>query len=184
MAPPARTVLDKVIGSIGVLAEPGGASRPAIAKCVKETYGEVSATLIKKALATGAKNGKLVQTGQRFSLPGVHIAPREGTTVKKTVLKEGSGDAAVRGDDVVVRYVGTLASDGSKFDSAANFNFTLGAGDVIKGWDSGVLGMRVGEKARLEVPPSLGYGKKGAPPEIPPDATLLFDITLNKIIRS
>lgn len=181
MAPKAKTVLDKVCRAVETLAEPGGASRPAIAKYVKEVYGETSAALLKKAIATGVHKGRLLQNGQRFSLPGVDIAPREGTVVKKTVLKEGVGGTAARGDEVSVAYTGTLASDGTTFDKASNFVFTLGAGDVIKGWDSGIEGMRVGEKAQLEVPPSLGYGRKGAPPEIPPDATLMFEVTLKKI---
>jgi FKBP-type peptidyl-prolyl cis-trans isomerase len=80
-----------------------------------------------------------------------------------------------------MKYVGKLA-DGTKFDSAAHFKFTLGAGEVIKGWDAGVLGMQVGEEAALVVPPSLGYGKRGAPPEIPGDATLHFTVVLNRIL--
>jgi FKBP-type peptidyl-prolyl cis-trans isomerase len=181
MAPKARTVVGKVLGAVERLAEPGGASRQAIAKCVAAEFGETSAALLKKALATGVSSGKLVQTGQRFSLAGVTLVAREGTVVTKTVLREGKGAAAERGDEVDVKYIGTLLSDGSKFDSASHFKFTLGAGDVIKGWDQGVAGMKVGEKARLEVPPSLGYGKKGSPPEIPGDATLVFEVTLNQI---
>ena len=64
---------------------------------------------------------------------------------------------------------------------AGKFTFTLGAGDVIKGWDLGVAGMRVGEKARLVVPPKLGYGKRGSGKEIPPDSTLIFELTLKAI---
>ena len=75
---------------------------------------------------------------------------------------------------------GTLL-DGTEFDKADEFSFKLGAGDVIKGWDKGVAGMRVGEKVKLTVPPKMGYGKRGSPPEIPPDATLLFEVTLKRI---
>ena len=75
---------------------------------------------------------------------------------------------------------GTLL-DGTLFDKADEFTFELGAGDVIKGWDKGVAGMRVGEKVKLTVPPKMGYGKRGSPPEIPPDATLLFEVTLKRI---
>ena len=125
MAP--KTVLDKVVAAIDVLADPQGASRPAIAKCVKETFGEVSAALLKKALSSGVASGKLTQHGpQRFSLTGVTVAPREEETVAKTVLKEGTGPKAEAGDDVDVAYVGTLESDGSQFDRAAHFKFTLG----------------------------------------------------------
>ncbi|KAG8469386.1 hypothetical protein KFE25_005841 [Diacronema lutheri] len=175
-----RTVLDKVVAAISLLAEPSGASRPAIAKCMTANYGETSAALLKRAIAAGVKCGKLVQTGQRFSLAGVAVPPRLGCTVVKAVLKEGSGAVSQLGDTIDVKYVGSLA-DGSQFDRAAHFRFTLGAGDVIKGWDAGIPGMRVGERARLEVPPSLGYGKKGSAPEIPPNATLTFDVTLNSI---
>ena len=86
----------------------------------------------------------------------------------------------------LLHYRRTLVSDGSKFDSSVDkgrpFIFKIGLGMVIKGWDEGVAGMRVGEKARLVVPPSLGYGKRGSPPEIPGDATLDFTVTLNKIL--
>lgn len=179
----ARTVLDKVLWAIDFLADPGGASRPAIAKCVASTFGETSPLLLKKALSAGVKIGRLVQTGQRFALSDVQLVPRTGTIVRKTILKEGTGAVAKMGDKVDVKYVGTLASDGSEFDRSAHIHFTLGEGEVIKGWDreGGILGMRVGERARLEVPPSLGYGKRGAGPEIPPDATLIFEVTLNKI---
>lgn len=81
-----------------------------------------------------------------------------------------------------MKYIGTLLEGGAQFDRAAHFSFTLGAGEVIRGWDIGVAGMRVGERARLVVPSKLGYGKRGAPPEIPGDATLVFDVTLNKIV--
>ena len=136
-----KTVLDKIISAIDTLADPLGASRPAIAKCVKETHGELSAALLKKALAQGVTKGKLIQQGQRFSIPGVIIAPAEEVMVQKTVIKPGdSSQCAAEGDEVDVAYKGTLDSDGSQFDRAAHFKFTLGAGDVIKGWDRGVLG--------------------------------------------
>ena len=81
------TVLDKICKAIEVLEEPGGASRVAVAKYVKQTWGEVSAALMKKAFATGVQKGKLVQNGQRFALVGVEIAPREGESVEKTIVK-------------------------------------------------------------------------------------------------
>lgn len=76
-----------------------------------------------------------------------------------------------------MKYRGTL-EDGTEFDAASKFAFTLGAGEVIKGWDEGIEGMRVGGERRLTIPPKLGYGKRGSPPEIPPDATLVFDVEL------
>ena len=178
------TVADKICKAIEVLAEPGGASRIAIQKYIKETFGEVKPALLKKAFTTVVASGKVVQNGQRFALVGVEIAPRPGETVEKVVLKaapEGSR-ACEHGDTVDMKYVGTLQDGGAQFDKAAHFKFTLGIGEVIKGWDQGVRGMREGERARLTVPPKLGYGKKGAPPEIPGDATLIFEVTLNKIL--
>jgi len=100
-------------------------------------------------------------------------------------LKEGTGDAAKKGDTVEVHYTGWL-KDGTKFDSSKNpgrdpFEFELGAGKVIKGWDEGVAGMKVGGKRKLIIPPDLGYGKRGAGRVIPPDAELTFEVELLKI---
>ncbi len=98
-------------------------------------------------------------------------------------LVVGTGATAVRGDMVTVHYVGTLA-DGTKFDSSydrrAPFTFRLGANQVIEGWDQGVPGMKVGGKRRLTIPPSLGYGSSGYR-DIPPNATLIFEIELVSI---
>ena len=178
------SVLDKICQAVDALAEPGGASRIAITKYIKNTHGEVSAAHLKKAFAAGVAKNKLVQNGQRFALFGVEIAPREGESVEKTILRAALPErrACGPGDTVDMAYVGTLLDGGAQFDRAAHFKFTLGAGDVIKGWDLGVAGMREGEKARLVVPAKLGYGKRGSPPEIPPDATLVFEVTLNKIL--
>ena len=107
------------------------------------------------------------------------LAPRPGEDVVIEVLAEGSGEVvAERGDSVNVSYVGTLEEGGSEFDRADSFDFTIDGGEVIKGWDKGVKGMKVGEKRRLVVPPKLGYGKKGSPPDIPGSATLIFVVTL------
>lgn len=93
----------------------------------------------------------------------------------------GEGEVAKSGHTVTVHYTGTLP-DGSKFDSSLDrgrpFEFTLGQGRVIQGWEQGVLGMKVGGKRRLEIPPELGYGPRGFPPVIPANATLHFDIEL------
>ena len=93
----------------------------------------------------------------------------------------GTGATAVAGKPVKVHYTGWL-TDGKKFDSSVDrrqpFGFTLGAGEVIKGWDEGVEGMKVGGKRQLRIPPALGYGSRGAGGVIPPNATLIFDVEL------
>ncbi len=96
-------------------------------------------------------------------------------------LVEGTGAAAKSGDNVTVHYTGWL-TDGTKFDSSVDsgqpFQFPLGAGRVIAGWDQGVEGMKVGGKRKLTIPPSLGYGEQGAGGVIPPNATLVFEVEL------
>ncbi|MCA9789288.1 MAG: FKBP-type peptidyl-prolyl cis-trans isomerase [Cyanobacteria bacterium HKST-UBA05] len=94
----------------------------------------------------------------------------------------GQGEEARPGQRVSVHYRGTLLSDGSEFDSSLKrhepFSFNLGAGEVIQGWDEGVAGMRIGGKRVLYVPAGLAYGKRGAPPDIPPNAALRFEVQL------
>ena len=97
-------------------------------------------------------------------------------------IRVGTGAVAKSGDKVKVHYTGWLTT-GKKFDSSVDanspFDFTIGAGDVIKGWDEGVTGMKVGGKRQLRIPPELGYGASGTPGgPIPPNATLIFDIRL------
>ncbi|KAK4157514.1 hypothetical protein C8A00DRAFT_11606 [Chaetomidium leptoderma] len=101
------------------------------------------------------------------------------------VLTEGQGDReTARGDNIDVHYIGTL-TNGTEFDQSYKrgqpLNFSVGAGQVIKGWDEGLLGMKVGEKRKLTISPELGYGARGAGGAIPPNATLIFTTELVKI---
>lgn len=114
--------------------------------------------------------------------PQSEASPTGENGLKIEALQQGEGEEAKNGDKVSVHYIGTLI-DGTKFDSSLDrgepFIFTLGAGEVIKGWDLGVLGMKVGEKRRLTIPPELGYGEAGTPGgPIPPNATLIFEVEL------
>jgi FKBP-type peptidyl-prolyl cis-trans isomerase len=97
----------------------------------------------------------------------------------------GSGAQALKGNTVTVHYTGWLYKNGhrgKKFDSSLNsgqpFTFKLGAGEVIEGWDRGIAGMRIGGKRELTIPPQMGYGDSGAPPDIPPRAILSFEVQL------
>lgn len=117
--------------------------------------------------------------------------PAATTTVKsgaaklqKTDLKVGTGKAAKTGDNVTVHYRGTL-TNGTKFDASYDrgepFSFPLGGGQVIQGWDEGVVGMKEGGKRKLVIPSDMAYGDDGRPPVIPPKATLVFEVELLKV---
>lgn len=104
------------------------------------------------------------------------------------ILKEGTGDCPKKGKRATVHYTGWLEEDGKtgrKFDSSVDrgepFTITVGVGQVIKGWDESLLGMKVGEKRRVVIPSSLGYGSHGVGGIIPPHATLIFEVELLKI---
>ncbi len=120
-----------------------------------------------------ALGGPLEASPERVTESGLRI----------TDLVVGEGPEAVAGQGVVVNYRGTL-TDGREFDSSYGrgpFRFPLGAGRVIRGWDEGVAGMKVGGKRKLVIPPDLGYGSRGAGGVIPPDATLIFEVELLEV---
>lgn len=116
--------------------------------------------------------------------PSATITPTMENGLKVEDLTVGTGVAAESGKKVTVNYAGTL-TDGTQFDSSYGktpFTFNLGAGQVIKGWDEGVVGMKVGGKRKLTIPPELGYGASGAGGGvIPPNATLVFEVELLKV---
>jgi FKBP-type peptidyl-prolyl cis-trans isomerase FkpA len=114
----------------------------------------------------------------------------KGKELQKIDVKAGSGAEAVKGKAVLVHYTGWLydpqtSTKGAKFDSSRDrnvpFGFTLGEGRVIKGWDDGVQGMKVGGQRTLIIPPDMGYGERGAGGIIPPNATLIFDVELIEV---
>ena len=108
----------------------------------------------------------------------------ESDKLKIEVIKEGTGVGAAKGQSISVDYTGKL-SDGKVFDSSIPrgqpFTLILGGGQVIPGWEMGLLGMKVGEKRRLTIPPALAYGKNGIGGVIPPNATLIFDVEMKSI---
>jgi len=127
--------------------------------------------------------------GSLVAYPSFGAAKNKTITLKNglkyEVLTKGEGQAAAKaGDKVKVHYTGWL-TDGKKFDSSVDrnepFDFELGKGMVIKGWDEGVKGMRVKEKRKLTIPPKLGYGETGAGAVIPPNATLIFEVEVLEI---
>ncbi len=133
---------------------------------------------------------KLVIAAVLLTAACLVAAPMSSAKGKKVTTKSGlsyvdehvgTGAVAKAGETVTVHYTGWL-TNGTKFDSSRDrnepFTFHLGAGEVIPGWDEGVQGMRVGGRRKLTIPPSLGYGARGAGGVIPPNATLIFDVEL------
>jgi FKBP-type peptidyl-prolyl cis-trans isomerase len=134
--------------------------------------------------AAGCSKSEAPKQDQPATQPAAAAAPQPGATVTELKIedsKTGTGDEAVAGKSVTVHYTGWL-TDGTKFDSSKDrgqpFTFQLGGGQVIKGWDQGVVGMKVGGVRKLTIPASLGYGARGAGGVIPPNATLVFEVEL------
>ncbi|MFY9269297.1 MAG: FKBP-type peptidyl-prolyl cis-trans isomerase [Candidatus Manganitrophaceae bacterium] len=133
--------------------------------------------LLNSELVKAADEGK---TGQNGPFQGEKVVKTE-SGLEYVDLVEGKGVSPKKGDLVIVHYTGWL-TNGKKFDSSVDrnepFQFPIGTGRVIRGWDEGVATMKVGGKRKLTIPPDLGYGKRGAGSVIPPDATLLFEVEL------
>jgi peptidylprolyl isomerase len=126
---------------------------------------------------------KKTESGKAGAKPTVTVpSGNPPTTLQKTDLIVGNGAEAITGKKVTVQYVGVAFSTKKQFDASWDrgqpFPFTLGAGDVIKGWDEGVPGMKVGGRRQLVIPPDLAYGPNGYPPVIGPNETLVFVVDL------
>lgn len=147
----------------------------------------MSACRTTDATKTDDDSGSTENTGGTSGGPFNSNEPREVVTpsgLKYIDIREGSGLMPRSGQKVTVHYVGRL-TNGEKFDSSTEngepFTFTIGRGEVIKGWDEGLMTMRVGGKRKLTIPPDLAYGSKGSGKTIPPNATLVFEVELIKV---
>jgi FKBP-type peptidyl-prolyl cis-trans isomerase len=140
--------------------------------------------VVQAALLLSLSSGSIAADNQEIKKETKNMAEQTVTTESGLTYLDmtvGTGRLAELGDTASVHYTGWLA-DGKKFDSSVDrkepFSFRLGAGQVIKGWDEGVMGMKIGGKRKLTIPPQLGYGERGAGGVIPPNATLTFDVEL------
>ncbi len=152
----------------------------AVAGCGSDSSSTPSSSIEEAAAPTEAESSKN-KTKPTVAVP--KGAPPKSLETKD--LEEGTGATAKAGDRVSVNYVGVNYKSGKEFDASWDrgepFTFTLGAGEVIPGWDQGVEGMKVGGRRELIIPPELGYGSAGAPPAIPPNETLVFVVDLEAI---
>ncbi len=141
-----------------------------------------TAQAIASPIQSSIQNVQISMTPTNPAANSETITTPSGLKYKEITV--GTGATPQKGNKVTVHYIGTL-QDGSKFDSSRDrnrpFDFDLGVGQVIKGWDEGLATMKVGGRRILTIPPELGYGSKGAGSVIPPNATLIFDVELLKV---
>lgn len=165
-----------------VIAQLGNQPQKAIAAELKAPPSVSVETVVRDRIPTKNLVAQASDTGEKTVSQEQVISTESGLQYVKLV--EGKGAQPQRGQRVEVHYTGTL-EDGTQFDSSRDrnrpFEFQIGVGQVIKGWDEGVGMMHVGDRWKLIIPPELGYGARGAGGVIPPNATLIFDVELLRI---
>ena len=173
-----------------LLAACGGSTTDSAADKFARTAEEQAKTQKAPAETPAPTATKITPTADERDLSKKPKIPKSSgaapTQLKVEDLVVGNGAAAKTGDKVAVRYVGVLYDNNKEFDASWNrgkapFELTLGAGQVIAGWDQGLLGMKVGGRRKLTIPPDQAYGAQGQPPTIPKNATLVFEVDLTKI---
>ena len=183
-AAPVAVALALTLAACGDSAEESAADRYA------EMAEKQQATQTAAADSPAPRATKLDPTAGERNLDEKPEIPRSSGSPPKELrvqdLIEGEGQAAKTGDQVSVQYVGVLFENGKQFDASWDndekpFEFTLGSGQVIDGWDQGIVGMKVGGRRKLTIPPDMAYGEQGQPPSIPANATLVFEVDLKKI---
>ena len=193
----ASTVKEKIFHCIRILKKPS--SQQAIIKTMKQEFEYDNINAIKKALKASVATKDLVQLKASFWISGEQIPehPQEAEVFIEEVQLGNKSDSIVeRGSEIVIDYDLYLSSSsscnsisnnevafrsGTHVEKGKKFKFHVGGGEVIKGMDAGVLGMKVGGKRRVSVPWKLGYGKRGSKPDIPPEADLIFEIHLKSM---
>jgi FKBP-type peptidyl-prolyl cis-trans isomerase len=177
-------LLPVALASLAVLAGCGSDNFDQTITVPKDADAGAATTATPAATPAAPKGTKNLKDTSKKPL----IPKPTGKKPKKLVIKDivkGKGKVAKKGDEVSVQYVGVAFSTGDEFDASWDrgepFTFTIGQGDVIKGWDKGVPGMRVGGRRQLTIPGNLAYGPTGSPPAIGPDETLVFIVDLKKV---
>jgi FKBP-type peptidyl-prolyl cis-trans isomerase len=159
------------------------ATGTALARVTATANAQASATAIARGEQTAFAGSSIPSAGPATPPPATGKTVTLADGLKYIDIKVGSGPAAKKGSTVMVEYTGWLESNGKKFDSSYDHGGTpfkvapLGTAQVIQGWNEGLIGIQAGGTRRLIIPAALAYGAQGAPPTIPPNATLIFDVT-------
>jgi peptidylprolyl isomerase len=162
------------------------AAKPAQSQQAQPKVQAQTDTTSSSSSTTGSSSILVSPTKDLAKKPRIPHQPGDAPSelVKQDIVK-GTGATANPGDTVTVQYVGVRFRDGQQFDASWDrgqpFVFPLGAGQVIPGWDQGVVGMKVGGRRQLTIPPDLAYGAQGSPPDIAPNETLIFVVDLKKV---